>query len=374
MVEIRGRTRVRYTAAMTRKATALDVAHRAGVSRSAVSLVLNGRGDGNVAKAAQERIMAAAAELDYTPNAIARSLRDQRSRVIGVVSDQAVTSPFDGAIIAGADAVARSHGFVTLATDTEQDAVRDLDAVRTLLDRQVDGLIYVTVGLHELHVPPGLLAVPSTLANCYASPDSPAGSDALPSIQPDEVRGGTDAARHLIGLGHRRIAFLGGEYSSPAVALREAGFRAAMAEAGIAVREDWVLEAGFDIAPAFDAAVALLDAPEAERPTAILAGNDRAAVGMVLAAARLGLAIPEDVSVMGYDDEQRIADLMVPALSTVALPLREIGEEAMRSVLAAIGSAERRTSSVRGRPAHGPVLVPCRLVPRASTGPVPPGG
>ncbi|WP_430296336.1 LacI family DNA-binding transcriptional regulator [Sinomonas sp. B1-1] len=347
---------------MTRKATALDVARRAGVSRSAVSLVLNGRGDGNVAKDSQERILAAAAELNYTPNAIARSLRDQRSRVIGLVSDQAVTSPFDGEIIAGADAVARSRGFVTLATDTEQDALRDLDAVRTLLDRQVDGLIYVTVGLHELHVPQGMLAVPSALANCYASPDSPSGASTLPSIQPDEVAGGHDAAAHLIGLGHRRIAFLGGEYSSPAVALREAGFRAAMAEAGLPVREDWVLEAGWDIAPGHTAATALLSAAAGERPTALLGGNDRAAVGMVLAAARLGLDVPRDVSVMGYDDEQRVASVMVPALSTVALPLRRIGEEAMRAVLGALDGGDR---------ASGPLLIPCELTPRDSTGPAP---
>lgn len=361
---------------MTRKATALDVARRAGVSRSAVSLVLNGRGDGNVAKDAQERIREAAAELSYTPNAIARSLRDQRTHVIGVVSDQAVTSPFDGEIIAGADAVARSRGFVTLATDTEQDAVRDLDAVRTLLDRQVDGLIYVTVGLHELHVPDGMLSVPSALANCYASADSPGGASALPSIQPDEVAGGRDAAAHLIRLGHRRIAFLGGEYSSPAVALREAGFRAAMAEAGLPVREDWVIEAGWDIAPGYRAATALLSAPAGARPTALLAGNDRAAIGVVLAAAHLGLTVPRDVSVMGYDDERRVAEVMVPPLSTVALPLRRIGEESMRAVLDALdsgtGPAPRTTADGRpGAPAADPLLVACRLVERESTGPAP---
>ncbi|MDP9885628.1 LacI family transcriptional regulator [Sinomonas atrocyanea] len=360
---------------MTRKATALDVARRAGVSRSAVSLVLNGRGDGNVAKDAQERILAAAAELSYTPNAIARSLRDQRSRVIGLVSDQAVTSPFDGEVIAGADALARSRGFVTLATDTEQDAVRDLDAVRTLLDRQVDGLIYVTVGLHALHVPDGMLSVPSALANCYASADSPAGAEGLPSVQPDEVAGGRDAAAHLIALGHRRIAFLGGEYTSPAVALREAGFRAAMAEAGLPVREDWVLEAGWDIAPGHRAATALLSASASERPTALLAGNDRAAVGMVLAAASLGLEVPRDVSIMGYDDERRVAEVMVPPLSTVALPLRKIGEEAMRAVLGALAaeasSARTTPAASAGAPAAEPLLVPCRLVERASTAPAP---
>ena len=158
---------------MQRKATALDVAKRAGVSRSAVSLVLNGRGDGNVAKESQDRIRQAAADLNYSPNAIALSLRNQRTRVIGIVSDEVVVSPFDGNIIGGADDVARAHGFVTVVMDTERDASRDESAVETLLDRQVDGLMYVTVGLKPLDVPQGMLRVPSVLANCYDSSPAP---------------------------------------------------------------------------------------------------------------------------------------------------------------------------------------------------------
>ena len=152
---------------MNRKATALDVAKLAGVSRSAVSLVLNGRGDGNVALESQQRIREAAAALNYSPNAIALSLRNQQSRVIGIVSDHVVVSAFDGNIIGGADDVARSRGFVTVAMDTEFDAARDESAVETLLDRQVEGLMYVTEGLKPLEVPPGMLRVPSVLANCF---------------------------------------------------------------------------------------------------------------------------------------------------------------------------------------------------------------
>jgi LacI family transcriptional regulator len=159
---------------MQRKATALDVAKRAGVSRSAVSLVLNGRGDGNVAKESQDRIRQAAVDLSYSPNPIALSLRNQRTRMIGIVSDHVVVSAFDGNIIGGADDVARGRGFVTVAMDTEFDADRDESAVETLLDRQVDGLIYVTEGLKPLDVPPGMLRVPSVLANCYDKGPVPA--------------------------------------------------------------------------------------------------------------------------------------------------------------------------------------------------------
>ncbi|NUT69636.1 LacI family DNA-binding transcriptional regulator [Pseudarthrobacter sp. C4D7] len=361
---------------MKRKATALDVAKLAGVSRSAVSLVLNGRGDGNVALESQQRIRDAAAALNYSPNKIALSLRNQQSRVIGIVSDQVVTSPFDGNIIAGADAVAREHGFVTVVMDTELDESRDESAVETLLDRQVDGLMYVTVGLRPLHVPANMARVPSILANCFD--DRPEAG--LPAVIPDEVRGGREAAEHVMSLGHRDIAFLAGDSLTPAAPRRIEGYRAAFNSAGMPVNEDRVIQVGWDIDAGFHGAMKLLEGVEpAARPTAILCANDRLAIGVVLACYRLGLSVPQDVSVMGYDDEFRIAKAMVPALSTMALPLREMGAAAMTSLLAEVGSAPEGTPD-DGGPAAAAVsgtaretMVPCRLVARESTGPVPAG-
>lgn len=360
---------------MQRKATALDVAKRAGVSRSAVSLVLNGRGDGNVAKESQDRIRQAAAELNYSPNAIALSLRNQRSRVIGIVSDEVVVSPFDGNIIGGADDVARAHGFVTVVMDTELDASRDESAVETLLDRQVDGLMYVTVGLKPLDVPQGMLRVPSVLANCFDNSSTPQ----LHHVIPDEVTGGREATEHLLQLGHRDIAFLAGAASSPAVPLRIEGHREALAKAAIPVRADRVFMAGWDINDGFHGAMKLLDAVSpSERPTAIVCANDRLAVGVALAAARLGLAVPRDLSIMGYDDEFRIAGTMVPALTTMALPLREMGAAAMSMLLQQIEDPERAQRPTPGgsrgleTKASLETMVPCRLVVRESTGPVPP--
>lgn len=149
-----------------------------------MSLVFNGRADDFLAKDTQQRIREAAAELGYTPNLIARSLRNQRSRVIGLLSNSAVTGPFDGAIIAGADAVAQAHGFMIFATDTEQHVDHGAGAIKTLLERSVDGLISVTVGLHETTVPEAFLTVPSALANCYPSPDSRRAPPPCPSSSP----------------------------------------------------------------------------------------------------------------------------------------------------------------------------------------------
>lgn len=348
---------------MNRKATALDVAKRAGVSRSAVSLVLNGRGDGNVAKESQDRIRAAAVELNYSPNAIALSLRNQRSRVIGILSDEVVVSPFDGNIIGGADDVARSRGFVTVVMDTERDTARDASAIETLLDRQVDGLMYVTVGLKPIEVPQGMLRVPSVLANCYDDHPEPQ----LQHVIPDEVSGGREATDHLLRLGHRDIALLAGSEDSPAAPLRAQGYRDAHAAAGLKASEDRIFMAGWDIDAGFHGAMKLLDdVSPANRPTAIMCANDRLAIGVALAAARLGLRVPEDLSIMGYDDETRIADTMVPALTTMALPLREIGRAAMTTLLDAI---EGTDGMAQGTSVE--TMVPCRLVTRESTGPVP---
>ena len=361
---------------MNRKATALDVAKLAGVSRSAVSLVLNGHGDGNVARESQDRIRDAAATLNYTPNAIAVSLRNRRSRIIGIVSDEVVTSPFDGNIIAGADAVARTHGFVTVVMDTASDETRDEGAVATLLDRQVDGLMYITVGLRPLHVPLNMLQVPSVLANCFD--DRPEAG--VPAVIPDEVRGGREAATHLLDLGHRDIAFLAGDSLTPAAPRRIQGHLEAFEAVGLPVAPGRILQVGWDIDTGFHGAMKLLDGvAAAERPSAIVCANDRLAIGVVLAANRLGLSIPQDLSVMGYDDEFRIASTMVPALTTMALPLREMGAAAMTGLLGELGQAPGTGND--GGPAAGTdtehqpteTLVPCRLVLRESTGPVPAG-
>ena len=352
---------------MGRRITALEVAKEAGVSRSAVSLVLNGRADGFLAKDTQERIREVADRLGYRPNLLAQSLRNQRSKVIGIMSDRAVGGAFDGAIIAGADAVAREAGFMTLATDTGGEPEKAEPVARLLLDRAVEGLIYLTVGLHGTRVLDSFLRVPAALANCYPTADSPAAASLLPVFIPDEPTGGRVAAEHLIALGHRRIAFLRGDDDSPASFLREDAFRAAMGNAGLPVREEWVRHGGFLTRPAYAAATAVLEGPADRRPTAILAGNDRAAVGVVLAAANLGISVPADLSVVGYDDEAALADLMVPALTTVALPLQEMGRRAMASVLARLEpeAAPAPTSP----PAQ--VLLPCPLVERESTAPPP---
>lgn len=311
---------------MAKKATSQDVADRAQVSRSAVSFVLNGRADGNISKDKQERILAAAKELNYTPNAVARSLQSQRTHTIGVVTDSIAGGPFAGKLLQGASNAAFDAGYLLLVIDTQADEIREDKAVSTLLNRQVDAMVFATMSLraHSPHSAMG--SVPSVLANCF----DPA--DTFRSIIPDEVSGGRSAAQTLLNAGHRQIAYLSGSAELIATERRTQGVTEALAAAGLPPAETIVT--GWEIDDGFHAAMRLFDAgPQrtagAFQPTGIVCANDRVALGVLLACGQLGLRVPHDVSIVGYDDDEPLARTSVPGLTTVALPHREMGEKAI---------------------------------------------
>lgn len=333
---------------VTRRATSKDVADLAGVSRAAVSLVLNGRADGNISAANQAAIRAAAAELDYTPNSVARSLRAQRTRTLGVVTDAIATTAFGGRILSGATEVAAAAGYVLLVIDTAGD---DLEAAAwaSLRARRVDGLLFAAMGLRPYAPPAVMQELPSALVNCF----DPA--ETVASVVCDEVEGGRTAARALLDHGHREIAMLAGTTDVVATHRRVQGFTDALQDAGVSVR---VEPGGWEIRDGYAAAAAVLDSER--RPSGIVTANDRAALGVVLAAAERGLSVPRDLSVVGYDDDENVAPVMVPPLTTVALPHAAIGREAARRVLA----------GVAGEPvALEQVMLACPLVARGSVAP-----
>lgn len=311
---------------MARKATSQDVADRAKVSRSAVSFVLNGRADGNISKDKQERILAAAKELNYTPNAVARSLQSQRTHTIGVVTDSIAGGPFAGKLLQGASNAAFDAGYLLLVIDTQGDEIREDKAFATLLNRQVDAMVFATMSLRAHSPHSALGSVPSVLANCF----DPA--DKLRSIIPDEVSGGRSAAQILLDAGHRQIAYLSGSAELIATERRTQGVNEALAAAGLAPVA--TIATGWEIDDGFQAAMHLFDAGTKRTagvfgPTGIVCANDRVAMGVMLACGQLGLRIPHDVSIVGYDDDEPLARTSVPGLTTVALPHREMGEKAI---------------------------------------------
>ncbi|MFD6177555.1 MULTISPECIES: LacI family DNA-binding transcriptional regulator [unclassified Isoptericola] len=351
---------------MQRQVTALDVARLAGVSRSAVSLVLNGRAGGNISAENQRRVRDAAAQLGYQPNATAVGLRLRRSATIGLVADEIATSPFAGKLVQSARDVALERGYMVFLMDTGYDPEREAEAVRLLRARQVDAFVYAAMSMRPATLPAGMGDLPTVLANCF--------DGAGAGVVPDEVAGQRAATRAVLDAGHRDVVYLAGAEPPerppvPAVARRIAGFEEEVAAAlgpGAAATavagEPRVQRVGWDIDDGYRAGSRLL--ARSDRPTAILCANDRVAVGVALAAAALGLDVPRDLTLVGYDDEERIAARMVPPLTTVALPHARIGATAMGLLLDAV---EDGAVAALGTA----VLVACELMERESVAPPP---
>lgn len=336
---------------MSRNPTAKDVAARAGVARSAVSMVVNGRDAGMVAPDKRQRVLDAAAELGYRPHSVGRSLRNQRTQTIGLVTDQIASSAFGGQLIRGATDVAMEAGYLLLTVDIHGDDDREGPAYEALLHREVDALMFAALSLREYHPPAALRGRPALLANCF----DPEGR--VPGVVADEVMGGRRAAELLLAAGHRDVVVLAGDPPLVAMPRREAGIAAAFAEAGLAAPES--VMTGWEIGDGVRAATTVLS--RADRPTAVLCANDRVAVGVLLAAARLGLDVPREVSVVGYDDDENVAPQLLPALTTIALPHHEIGTVAMTALVAHLDGGAPLPEADH--------LLPCAPVVRSSVAP-----
>ncbi|MER5787116.1 LacI family DNA-binding transcriptional regulator [Streptomyces sp. NPDC001980] len=341
----------------TGRPTSRDVARLAGVSHTAVSFVFNGRAEGNLSPATQERIRQAAARLGYRPDPVARGLRRRRTAVIGLVTDEIASSPFAGRLLRGAMETAWDSDHLVLTVDSGGDPAKEDAAVAELLDRRVDGIIYAAMSLRRVRVPEGLHRTHSVLANCLPEDDS------LPAVVPAERAGGRTAARLLLGAGHRRLAVIGGLDDIASVE-RTRGFRDALRAKGVTVPEEWIVRGGGEISAGYAGALRLLDGVEpGRRPTGVLCYNDRVAAGVLHAATRLGIDVPADLSVVGYDDQEHMAAFLTPPLTSVALPHRAMGEAAARLLLDAIEAGRTPPATVR--------RLACPVVSRASVGPAP---
>ncbi|MBM7075072.1 LacI family DNA-binding transcriptional regulator [Micromonospora humida] len=318
------------------RATLADVARRAGLSKTAASMVLNGREGTRLSAEAHQRVFAAAEELGYRPNLAARSLRTRKTATIAFVSDIVATTRFAGGLIRGALDAARERDHVLLITETQGDATFEQYAIEAMLDRQVDGVIYAAMATRRLTVPPAILGGPVVLLNATSS-------DELPCVLPDDERAGRTVTTALLDHGHRdRIALIGrnrlkeddAEVSLAARA-RLRGVQRALDDAGVDLLTEcfcaeWLPEHGYA------AMRTLLGRPT--RPTAIICMNDRLAFGAYQALAEAGLTVPDDISVVSFDDDP-IAAWLRPGLSTTALPHEQMGRRAVEILLDGGGAA-----------------------------------
>ncbi len=315
--------------------TIYDVARAAGVSPKTVSRVMNG--DAPVNARTKEAVEAAMGHLGYVPSSAARAMRSQRTGLVGLVTG-AISGPQaaggatglpDVQIVQGIQSALSQAGLTLLISDTGGDAGRIPQLVRTLREHRVEGLFYVA-GYHQrLELAAVARAERIVLVNAFDDAGTPC-------VLPDDRQGEFDLVAALIACGHRRIGFLTLPPSLVAYDLRLQGYRQALAEAGIAWDAALVVDADRDGAPEERVAIqAALDAMLAlpDPPTVVCCGNDRMAITVYGVLRARGVALPQQMSVAGFDDYRVISETLYPQLTTMELPYARMGQAAARLML-----------------------------------------
>lgn len=326
-----------------RRVTIGEVAEAAGVSVATVSKVINDRY--GVAAATSVRVKAVISELGYESSLIARSLRSHRTNVIGVLV--ADIEPFSAELLKGVARAIKPSGYELIVYSGGghglDHAGWERRNVSRLCGTLTDGVILVTPTVDDVGEAGLIVAV-----------DPHAGPSSLPNVHADNLVGAITATEYLIGLGHRRIGFLGGRPDLESARMREQGYLEALATAGIDFDADLVRVGGYELDTSIEPARQLLD--RAEPPTAVFAANDLSAIETMNVARSLGLSVPDDVSVIGFDNIPESA-LTDPPLTTIDQSIQTMGEEA-------VGLLVDLLNGVTDRPQH--VVLPTKLVERQS--------
>lgn len=322
------------------RVTMTDIARAAGCSQATVSFVLNNSPGIKLSQQTRERVIEAARALGYSAPAFSALKTpvaafewpvfegpafDGLDGVIGFAVDQLATSPEAVVAIEGARQASWNAGNVLLVAQTMGDAVMEPRAIQALTRRGISALIYMTIFTREITAPDYLygLDIPVILLNCYTADYT------FPAVVPSEIAGGQSSTRHLISHGHRRIATITGEPWMQAAQDRLKGYRRALATADIPFDPELVVEGDWSASAGYAATVKLLALKD--RPTAIFCQNDRTAIGCYEALKEAGLHIPQDISVVGYDDEE-IARHLFPPLTTSILPHMAMGQWAIEQL------------------------------------------
>lgn len=331
--------------------TIKDVAALAGVSFTTVSHVLNDTRP--VSADARRRVLAAVEEIGYLPSAVARSLRKSETKIVGVLVPN-VQNPFFAELVCGVEECCRLAGYSVFLCNSDNDPKRQQQYMRTLLEKRVDGLLLSSAGDDE------------ALARIFklASVPSVTVDRLVPGARADRVsvhnqQGAYNAVQHLLELGHRRIACISGPAEFEVARERIEGWRRALQDRGVTPDESLVIESDFSSPGGYESARRLLRAQvDAASPvTGIFASNDMMAIGVLRAAAELGIRVPQQLSVVGFDDIE-LSRYVFPALTTVGCSIKQLGHEAGRVLIDRIENPGAQLKDV--------LLTP-RLVVREST-------
>lgn len=313
-------------------ATISDVARMAGLSRSTVSRVLNNYP--HVSEEKKRLVHKAMNELKYYPNSSAQILRSQKTNMIAVFIPM-LTNPFFSYLLEGIDTVATENGFRLLVCQTRYDTEKELQYFNLLKSKQVDGIILTSIENNWQNIKDYFSCGPVVTCNEYDSCSN------VPNVRLDQVYGGYIGTRHLIDKGHKRIAYCRGDFQSGIAKDREKGFRLAMEEAGLETNEGWFFRTAADYHDGKRVMQQIADLDQ--RPTAIFTGSDQVAAGIIFEAKQQGLHVPGDMAVVGFDD-QPIAEMIVPQITTIRQPVHEIGKSAMKLMMNVILSKEEQVN------------------------------
>lgn len=305
-----------------------DIARAAGVSHSTVSRAL---GDSPLVKeATRERIKQLAKEMGYTPHALARSLVTRRTQTVGLVVTT-IADPFVSEIVRGLEETGQNHGYTIILCNSNAEPRRELAAVKALREKRVDGIIVTASRIGDLYLP--LLedfGAPIVLINNQQT------GRYVYSIGTDDLRGGQIATEHLLSLGHTRIGYIAAPNNVNSSQARMSGYRAALESHGIAFDPVLVADGDGRPAAAMEATARLLS--QGENPTAIFCYNDMTAIGAMHALKQMGIRVPDDISIVGYDDIP-IAEYLDPPLTTIRQQKYDMGCMAMDMLLRLLNGA-----------------------------------
>lgn len=327
--------------------TIKDVAQHAQVSVTTVSHVINGTRF--VSEAARERVQQAIAALNYVPSALARSLKSSRTHTVGMMIPNN-SNPYFAEIIRGIEDTCFEAGFNVILCNSDDDPHKQSQYVRVLSEKQVDGLIVLSSGGD-----PELIATLRSAGMPQVVVDREIDDLTVDLVEVNHELGGYLATRHLLELGHRRIACIAGPQALSPARQRVQGYHRALTEAGLRVDDKLLRSTDFTSAGGHAAMASLLKMRQ--RPSAVFASNDLMAIGAVCAAAEAGLRIPEDLSVVGFDDIA-LAAYSNPPLTTIAQPKHQTGTLAARLLLERIAQ--------RDKPLHREILQPTLCLRRST--------
>jgi LacI family transcriptional regulator len=333
---------------MPKKATITDVASLAKVSPTTVSRWLNG--SIRLPQATGERIRTAVTELRYQPHAQARRLSRGRAEAIGIIVPD-ISNPFFSLLAGEAERVAVAASYDVVIWSSRNQLERELACFDRLASGYIDGLLLITNHADDGQLAERVARTPERVV--IVDEDVP--ETAVPKFFVDNEHGGYLATRHLINNGHRRIVHMGGPRGVMSAIERCNGWRRALAEAGVAVAEEWRIASEYEVDQARADAAALFSLTP--MPTAVFAGSDAIALGILYHARERGIRIPDDLSLVGFDG-MPITALLQPALTTIGQPIDSLGRLGAERLLAAIdGDGPAVSETIR---------LPVSLVVRAS--------